>query len=145
MKTKTCPSCNEIKLINEFYKNGGKCKICQHEYNKVHNEKNKEKYLKYQRKANKKSYDRGQMFINKHRALCGCQKCGDKRYWVIDYHHVDPNEKDYPITYYKTHKLDILKKEIKKCIPLCRNCHTDFHHQEKEKGISIKEYLEKAK
>ena len=142
METKLCPSCNKDKLINEFYKGAGKCKTCQHAYNKIHNEKNKDKYLKYQRKANKKSYNRGQEFINKHRALCGCQKCGDKRYWVIDYHHINPNEKDHPITYYKTSTLDILKKEIKKCIPLCRNCHTDFHYQEKEKNITLKEYLE---
>jgi hypothetical protein len=141
METKICSSCSEVKFINEFYKGGGKCKICQHAYNKIHNEKNKDKYRKYQRKANKKSYDRGQEFINKHRALCGCQKCGDKRYWVIDYHHLDPSEKDNPITYYKTSTLDVLKKEIKKCIPLCRNCHTDFHYQEKQSRISIEEYL----
>ena len=33
--------------------------------------------------------------------------------------------------------------EIKKCIPLCRNCHTDFHYQEKQTGITINEYLKK--
>jgi hypothetical protein len=141
METKKCSSCSEIKFISEFYKDGGKCKTCQHAYNKVHNLKNKDKYKKYHHKASKKSYDRGQEFMNKHRALCGCQKCGDKRYWVIDYHHLDPNEKDNPITYYKTSTLDVLKKEIKKCIPLCRNCHTDFHYQEKQSRIGIKEYL----
>ncbi len=141
METKTCPNCAKTKLIDEFYKGGGKCKICQHDYNKTHNKENKDKYRKYQRKSNKKSYDRGQDFMNKHRALCGCQKCGDKRYWVIDYHHINPSEKDHPITYYKTSTLEILKKEIKKCIPLCRNCHTDFHYQEKQTNITIQEYL----
>jgi hypothetical protein len=81
------------------------------------------------------------LVMNKHRALCGCQKCGDKRFWLIDYHHIDPKEKDHHITYYKMCKLEILKNEIKKCIPLCRNCHTDFHYQEKQTGITINEYL----
>lgn len=142
METKTCPSCNEQKLLSEYYKNAGKCKKCQHKYNKKHNEKNKDKYSKYQRKANKKAYDRGQTFMNKHRAICGCQKCGEKRYWIIDYHHLDPNEKEFHVTYYKTSKLSVLKEEIKKCVPLCRNCHMDFHHQEKQTGISIEEYLD---
>jgi hypothetical protein len=142
MENKTCPNCNETKPINEFYKGAGKCKICQHSYNKIHNEKNKEKYKKYQRKSSKVCYDRGQTFINKHRAICGCMKCGEKRYWVIDYHHINPNTKDHPIPYYKSCTLETLKTELRKCIPLCRNCHTDFHYQEKQSGIGIKEYLD---
>jgi hypothetical protein len=141
METKKCPNCNENKSLTEFYKNAGKCKECQHSYNAIHNNKNKDKYKVYQRKANKKSYDRGQEFINRHRALCGCKKCGEKRYWVIDYHHLDPDTKDHPIPYYKNGILDTLKKEIRKCIPLCRNCHTDFHYQEKQNNITLEEYL----
>ena len=142
MEIKTCPNCSKNKLISEFYKGAGKCKSCQHAYNKIHNEKNKDKYRKYQRKSNKMCYDRGQTFINKHRAICGCRKCGEKRYWLIDYHHIDPKTKDYPIPYYKTCNLETLKVELKKCIPLCRNCHTDFHYQEKKSGIGIKDYLD---
>lgn len=141
METKKCPNCNENKSLTEFYKNAGKCKKCQHSYNAIHNNENKDKYKVYQRKANKKSYDRGQEFINRHRALCGCQKCGEKRYWIIDYHHLDPSTKHHPIPYYKNGTLDLLKKEIRKCVPLCRNCHTDFHYQEKQNNITLKEYL----
>jgi hypothetical protein len=146
MKTdKKCSKCNKTKPISEFRKNGkwwmGKCKPCQLEYTKKHNEQNKDKYKKYFVKSQKSAYDRGQTFINKHRALVGCQKCGEKRYWVIDYHHVNPSQKDHPVTYYKTAALEVLKKELKKCIPLCRNCHTDFHHLEKKTRITIKDYL----
>ena len=145
MKEKKCSKCEIIKPLTEFRKNGkywmGKCKPCQYEYTKKHNEKNKDRYKKYQRKSIKMCYDRGQTFMNKHRALCGCQKCGEKRYWVIDYHHIDPSQKDFQVTYYKTSKLETLKTEIKKCIPLCSNCHRDFHYYEKQTRISIKEYL----
>jgi hypothetical protein len=149
MKEKRCSKCDVIKSITEFRKNGnywmGKCKSCQYEYTKTHNEKNKNRYKKYVKKSTKMCYDRGQTFMNKHRAICGCQKCGDKRYWLIDYHHINPQEKDFPITYYKTAKLEKLKEEIRKCIPLCRNCHTDFHYQEKIIGININNYLENQK
>jgi hypothetical protein len=147
MKTeKKCSKCNETKPISEFRKNGkwwmGKCKSCQAVYTAEHNKVNKDKYKPYHKKSIKMCYDRGQTFMNKHRALVGCQKCKEKRYWMIDYHHVDPTQKDHPVTYFKTYKLEILKNELRKCIPLCRNCHTDFHHQEKVKGISIQEYLD---
>ena len=45
METKTCPNCAKTKLIDEFYKGGGKCKICQHDYNKTHNKENKDKLI----------------------------------------------------------------------------------------------------
>jgi hypothetical protein len=141
MELKTCPSCTQQKQLTDFYKNSGKCKLCQHAYNKNHNVKNKVKYSKYSKKANKKANDRGQQFINRHKSLVGCLKCSDKRYWLIDYHHLDPKEKDKPVPYYKNRTLDILKIEIRKCITLCRNCHTDFHHQEKTKGMKIEDYL----
>jgi hypothetical protein len=145
MKEKKCTKCDIIKSLSEFRKNGkywqSKCKPCQYEYTQSHNKKNKEKYKKYQIKSNHRSYNRGQTFMNKHRALCGCQKCGDKRFWLIDYHHINPKEKDHPVTYYKTCTLEVLKNEIKKCIPLCRNCHTDFHYLEKQTRINIEEYV----
>jgi hypothetical protein len=142
METKKCSKCQTVKNINEFYKNAGNCKPCQHAYNKKHNQKNIERYRKYQNKAVKKIYKRGQTLMNKHRAIVGCQKCGEKRYWMIDYHHLDPSTKDHPVTYYKTSSMKALKREIRKCIPLCRNCHADFHYQEKTNKIKIENYLE---
>lgn len=32
-------------------------------------------------------------------------------------------------------------EEIEKCIPLCANCHREFHYLEKENNITIDEYL----
>jgi hypothetical protein len=144
MEEKKCTKCGVIKSILEFRKNGkyfqSKCKPCQYKYTQSHNEKNKERYKKYQLIANHRSYDRGQTFINKHRALCGCQKCGDKRFWLIDYHHINPEEKDFMIGTVMR-GIEITKEELKKCIPLCSNCHRDFHYLEKKDGISIEEYV----
>ena len=34
-----------------------------------------------------------------------------------------------------------LKEELKKCIPICSNCHREFHYQEKLNKITIQEYI----
>lgn len=57
-----------------------------------------------------------------------CQKCGyDKPIWnVYDFHHRDPNEKDFGISA-KSWSFERLKEEVDKCDLLCRNCHSEVH------------------
>lgn len=58
-----------------------------------------------------------------------CAKCGESRKYVIDFHHIDPAKKQYGIGWgIKARGRKSLKKEIEKCICLCRNCHTEFHY-----------------
>jgi predicted HNH restriction endonuclease len=37
--------------------------------------------------------------------------------------------------------IKITTEELKKCIPICSNCHREFHYLEKQNNITIKEYL----
>lgn len=136
-----CPKCNQEKPLGDFYKNAGKCKSCQHEYNKVHNKENKIKYSKYQKKSNRMVYYRGQDFINRYKKICGCKKCREKRYWVLDCHHINSKDKVNPITYYKSCTIKTIKYELRKCIILCRNCHSDFHFLEKTQNITLENYF----
>lgn len=61
METKRCSKCGKVKPVSEFYGNEAKnyrtkdkldcyCKKCRKETSKKWNEKNREHYLKYQRK-----------------------------------------------------------------------------------------------
>jgi len=56
----------------------------------------------------------------------GCGKCG---YNICDaaleFHHLDPSEKDFKISS-MTKEKDIIK-EVEKCVLLCSNCHREFH------------------
>lgn len=59
-----------------------------------------------------------------------CSICGyDKCIAALDFHHVDPTQKDFNISqYYKKDFTDELKAELDKCILICANCHRELHY-----------------
>lgn len=122
-----CNCCKEYKTLDNYYFTKGKlgqkvCKECvrQKEKDKYHSVQNELKEFKQQHP---------------------CEKCGCSKYYLIDFHHLDPTEKDFTISNNSHAKIETLMKEINKCIPLCSNCHREFHHFERERGMTILEYL----
>jgi len=65
-----------------------------------------------------------------------CEKCGYNKYVeVLDFHHRDPNEKDFGISAHgNTLNLEKAKKEVDKCSLLCANCHREEHIENKLHG-----------
>lgn len=110
-----CPQCNQKKNIyNDFYWSGNKrtrsiCKNCVCE-----NEKKK-----YQLKLNE---------FEEYKKTLHCKKCGEKKFYLLDFHHRNPDEKDFTIAEKIRIPLDKLKKEIDKCDVLCANCHREWHY-----------------
>ena len=80
-------------------------------------------------------------FIQEYKQNCSCSKCNDTRSYVLDFHHTDPTKKDFNIGDATKHGLEKIKQELEKCVPLCRNCHSEFHYFEKENNLTIKDYL----
>lgn len=77
-----------------------------------------------------------------------CEKCGESRLYLIQFHHKDPSTKLFCIGASATQKKpDILENEIKKCVCLCSNCHDEFHYfyggKPKEPIKALEEYLGK--
>lgn len=59
-----------------------------------------------------------------------CQRCGyNKCLRALEFHHLDPNEKDFGISTQLNRDLDDLRKEISKCVLLCSNCHAEIHEE----------------
>lgn len=55
---------------------------------------------------------------------CGYNKCIS----ALDFHHLDPNEKDFAISKNGlTRSWESTKKELDKCICVCANCHREIH------------------
>lgn len=131
METKICSKCGRELPITDFYwrnkargQRRADCKYCHNQYVKN----------KYQ--------ERHQEVQKIKSSLC-CAKCGDTRFYVLDFHHKNPEEKNDGIAQMLRNNTpwEKIKKEMEKCVPLCANCHREFHYLQKEKNINLEEYL----
>lgn len=78
-----------------------------------------------------------------------CEICGyDKCITALEFHHINPNEKEFGIGSMKVLSFEKCKKEVDKCILVCANCHREIHYQQtienqqKEEDIKKKIYGE---
>ena len=138
---KTCIDCKkELELeLFPFDKSRNRylsvCKKCTAIRTEKYRQNNKDKW----RDNTKKHSEKYKTLIENWKS-CGCQKCGDKRSYVIEAHHIDPTQKDFSIGT-SMRGIKITEQELKKCIPLCANCHKEFHYLERQIGMNITEYL----
>ena len=57
-----------------------------------------------------------------------CFVCGYNKYQgSLDFHHIDPKEKDFSIGNMRGTSFENLKQELDKCVLLCKNCHYEVH------------------
>ena len=122
-----CSSCKEFKTLENYYFSQGK--IAQRVCKECVRQKEKEKYYSKQKD------------LNNFKQAHPCVKCGCSKYYLIDFHHLNPLEKDFTISDNSHAKIETLMKEIDKCIPLCANCHREFHYLEREQNMTIEKYL----
>jgi hypothetical protein len=136
---KVCYNCKEEKDISEFHKNPKKkdgvnstCKDCRRIYHKEHYENNKTEYLSNHKR--RKIVHR--TWLDDYKKALVCEICNEDRWWVLDFHHIDPKHKDIAVgtAVNKGWSIERIKNEISKCKILCSNCHRDFHYQEKQAG-----------
>ena len=86
-----------------------------------------EKHVHNGKKYKKIIYDRISKLMNEEKMKHGCAHCGYKgKPEALDHHHVNPSDKTIAVashwrTSYK--QFEKMKKEWKKCIVLCANCH----------------------
>lgn len=69
------------------------------------------------------------MFLAKIKEAKGgkCIKCGyDRCLKALEFHHIDPSQKDFTISNDHFKLLDAVE-ESKKCILICSNCHKELH------------------
>lgn len=130
METKTCIKCNITKPLSEYHRSG------YHKDGSI-------KYRSYCKECaniiERNRYWEKKNFVETFKT--NCAKCGETRKYLLDFHHINPKEKEFTIG--KLHKGDkeLIKKEIEKCICLCANCHREYHHIEPVFKISTEEYI----
>lgn len=59
-----------------------------------------------------------------------CIICGESENCCLDFHHLDPKNKEFNISKGITlgYKIERLKEEIEKCVCVCSNCHRKIHN-----------------
>lgn len=117
-----CSQCGMIKKYTEFYSKRKICKDCT-------KQNEREKYLYYRKQ------------LNDYKQECACQKCGCNKFYMLDFHHVNPEEKEAKISDLSRVKIENITKELNKCIVLCANCHREFHWLNSHYGMTLEEYL----
>lgn len=135
----TCDKCGILKTEeNTFSPEPGvwstKCRKCCRKISKTSETKIKKECVKY-------------------KGGC-CKICGYKKSLAaLDFHHLNPEEKDFTIASRKNSILDDkMKQELDKCILICSNCHREEHSRlasgeesllaRKSKSKSIEPYVE---
>ena len=108
------------------------CTICGkvYEYIRSKNKKYKDKGHKAKRCNSCVTVDRH--IARKKRAVAykgyKCVCCGyDRYYGAMDFHHQDPNEKDFEIGGNWSKNWETIRRELDKCILICSNCHRELH------------------
>lgn len=93
---------------------------------------NKDKILKRQRLKRKSKKQKLVDYKGGKCEMCGYDKCIE----ALEFHHIDPNEKEFTITVSKNYDLKSLKKESDKCMLVCANCHREIHSEERDRIIA---------
>lgn len=131
IETKICTQCGRKLPVTEFHwrnkAKGTRRSECRECHNRYMSNKNAENRMAIQQLK---------------KAVC-CAKCGEQRWYLLDYHHIDPTSKKDKVSELMLHSsLKDALNEIDKCIPLCANCHREFHYLNRETGITLEEYLQ---
>ena len=113
---KVCPKCNQTKTEDSFYirpdrdskQTHSYCKECVNIQTRIRQHEFKKQCIDY--KGGKCS-------------ICGYDKCQAS----LEFHHIDPNQKDKNFGNLKLRKWEDQKKELDKCICVCANCHREIH------------------
>ena len=88
--------------------------------------KNKTKQIKRQNERRKEL----QILFIEYKRQLSCEYCGmtfKEHPECCDFHHVKRNKKHRNMRYYINCSKKALLEELKKCIPLCANCHRTEH------------------
>jgi hypothetical protein len=92
--------------------------------------KDSDSFKEKRRNNSKKVYKkRKELYCTLFVSKC-CQNCGDTRFYVLEWHHRDPSQKEFALSQFLTGKVtwEQVLEEVKKCDVLCSNCHRELHY-----------------
>lgn len=132
---KICSKCKQEKEYKEFNKDLRRnkitswCKQCVRSRSKQHYD---EKGIL--KKEKRKIYiQQRREWFNEFKKTLKCIKCEENHISCLEFHHRNPEEKDFEIAaFVSTASKEKILNEIKKCDVLCSNCHRKTHWEQKQ-------------
>lgn len=100
-------------------------KIVDRKVKKLTEIEKKEYNYKHVKSFRKKNKERAIEYKGGKCVKCGYNKCNS----ALEFHHIDPNEKDFSVSQNMNMSWDKIKKELDKCILVCSNCHREIHEE----------------
>jgi hypothetical protein len=117
------------------YKDAAVRKQKHKEYSAKYYEANKEsskKRISDRKKERKKEW---QVF----KSTLECAHCGENHPATFDFHHVERHPDNKKVSeLLQGHNYGAARKEIKKCIVLCANCHRKVHYEEEKVAKALR-------
>jgi hypothetical protein len=114
-----------IAMSNELWREENKEHVS--DYNKRYYAEHKQE----QSKRVKKRKEKIRKWMENQKLQLKCEKCGANHIAVLQFHHLDPNQKDESVSsmVYRGWSIEKIQKEIEKCKVLCANCHFILHYE----------------
>lgn len=116
--TKRCPACEQDLPLDDYYyrrlehRPSVYCKGCTNRQTTVRQHRLKQEACHY--KGGK------------------CEHCGYDRFiGALEFHHLDPEQKDFGLGQAKLTNFEKVKAELDKCVLLCANCHREEHARQR--------------
>lgn len=67
-----------------------------------------------------------------------CERCGYSKYAeVMEFHHIDPSQKDFQLSSRMSFAFGAILKEAEKCMMLCPTCHREAHIEMKNNSAEV--------
>jgi hypothetical protein len=136
MKTKICTKCEKEKDVDGFSwkkksedTRQSKCKLCYREHRNQWYSEHKDSEVKTILAYRKRKVKEIKEWYQEYKRSLSCSKCNESRSPCLQFHHINPKDKDDSVGTMVAHGCSIrkIKKEIAKCIVLCANCHAVEH------------------
>ncbi len=133
---KKCSKCKIDKPIEDFSwkikslnKRQSKCKECICSLDNERYKTDETRRNKLRQRANEQSkFNRA--FIKRYKKILTCKNCNDNRWYVLDFHHHGEKKKNISQMASEGCSIETIKNEIRKCVPVCANCHREIHYLE---------------
>lgn len=128
---KRCTVCQAEKHLKDFRKDKGNPDGYRYECKECSRSKQQSTYAQRYSESYKARHKQSRAIhgerVREYKLEHPCTCCGEDEPAVLEFHHLDPNEKDFQISDGQFKKWEAVMTEINKCAVLCANCHKKVH------------------